>query len=452
MTDLRTRTQPLAVTANGAGAAGGHILSRARRRRRKVWLNAGLVALLAGLMAIAYSSVRRPSTPKATPRTTTVALGTVQSTVTATGTVATAGDLTVNFTTAGKLVDVNVAAGDRVTKGQVLARTDPFAPQETLKTAQANLVSAQARVTQLQLGLSPEELSQTNISLQQAAAQVDASNLAFYNAQVNASQNAVSMQTAVNQAAATLATDTNQLSVDQNQLATDEQAAANGQNQQNQAQAVVDADQARVTAAQQKQYLDGCPAGSGGGGPTTSTTISVCPADSFNHQQEQSRLSQVLAVLNTAKSNATAANNAVTSGKTKITSDQAKITQSQNALTNALNSQTTGQLKDQQAVQTAQQSVNNAQLSYQAAIAAAEVKVQPPKVGDLAAAQKSVASAQVSVETAQKALDDTTLLARPTAPWPPSTAWSGSRSPGAGRRRRPPTHPARRPRPRPPPS
>ena len=81
------------------------------------------------------------------------------------------------------------------------------------------------------------------------------------------------------------------------------------------------------------------------------------------------------------------------------------------ALTNALNNQTAGQLKDQQAVQTAQQSVNNAQLSYQAAIAAAEVKVQPPKVGDLAAAQSSVASAQVSVETAQKALDDTTLLA-----------------------------------------
>jgi multidrug efflux pump subunit AcrA (membrane-fusion protein) len=409
MTDLVERTAPLSVSPGGPVLVSP--LPR-RRRRGKALLNVVLVVLLVGLAAIGYNSIGRPKAAKVTPRTAPVALGVVQSTITATGNVAVAGDLAVNFTTAGKLVEVDVAVGDKVTRGQVLGRTDPFTPQENLKTAQSNLASAQARLVQLQTGLSPEEVNQTNIGLVQAAAQVDSANASLFNAQTNAAQNAISTQTAVNQATATLNTDQNTLVTDQNQLAADQASANDYLNQQSAAQAVVDADQARVTADQTKQFMDGCTSGGGnsGGGQTTSTTTSVCPTDAFTLQQDQARLSQDTAALNTVKSNATSANNAVTSGKTKVASDQAKITSDQNALTNAVNNQNAGALKDQQAIQSAQYSVNNAQLSYQAAIAAAQVKVQPPKVGDLAAAQSSVASAQVSVETAQKALDDTTLL------------------------------------------
>jgi multidrug efflux pump subunit AcrA (membrane-fusion protein) len=135
----------------------------------------------------------------------------------------------------------------------------------------------------------------------------------------------------------------------------------------------------------------------------------VCPTDAFTLQQDQAHLSTDQSTLTTIKGTATSASNAVTSDRTKITSDQAKIVSDQNALTNATNSQQATGLKDAQSVQSAQFALNNAQLSYQSAIAAANVKVEPPKVGDLTAAQASVASAQVSVDTAQKTLDDTTL-------------------------------------------
>ncbi|MGH9225187.1 MAG: biotin/lipoyl-binding protein, partial [Acidimicrobiales bacterium] len=336
----------------------------------------------------------------------------VQSTVTATGNVAAPGALAVNFATGGRLVEVSVAAGDKVTEGQVLARIDAAPAQGSLDNANANLASARGRVAQLQSGLTGEELAQANVTVQQAVAQVNSAYVTLANAQNTASQNAVGTQNAVNQAGAILAADQNQLTADQNQLAADENQLAAYQSAQAAAQATVDADQAQVTALQTQQFNDGCTSGgAASGGTTATTTPSVCPNHAFNLQQLQSKLSSDQAKLNEAKSNTTSANSAVTSGKSKVASGQTKVAQDQNALTNAQNSQASGQLKDAQAIQSAQLAVSNIELSLQAADAAYAVKVQPPKQGDLAAAQASVVTAETAVDTAQRSLDDTTLLA-----------------------------------------
>jgi multidrug efflux pump subunit AcrA (membrane-fusion protein) len=417
MTDLDTRVRGGPPASRPAATSAP---SRRSHRRRLRLFNTVLVLALAGLVAAAYASVGNPPAPKAAPRTAPALKGVVQATVSATGNVVTPGDLAVNFTTGGKLVEVDVAVGDKVARGQVLARVDPAAAQDTLNTAQANLASAQARLLQLQNPLSAPEIAQANLTVMQAQAQVDSSNAAYANAQSTAQQNAITYQTAINQANATLATDQTQLSADQSQLATDQNDATNNANAQSAAQSVVDFDQAQVTADQYRQFNDGCTAGGGGGaggggsggsGSTTSTTTSVCPSDAFTLQQDQARLSQDQSKLSEAKSAATASASAVTSDKAKITTDQNKITTDQNGLTNARNSQTAGILKDQQSIQTSGFALNNAQLSLQSALAANAVKAEPPKPGDLAAAEASITSAQASVDTAQKAVDDTTLTA-----------------------------------------
>ena len=116
MTDLADRTPTPTMSRTDFGITGASPPPLRARRRRKGLVNVLLAAVLAALVFVGYNSIGRPTTAKATPRTTAVVQGVVQSTVTATGNVAVVGDLAVNFTTAGKLVEVDVAGGDKVTR------------------------------------------------------------------------------------------------------------------------------------------------------------------------------------------------------------------------------------------------------------------------------------------------------------------------------------------------
>ena len=51
-----------------------------------------------------------------------------------------------NFGTSGTVTAVNVAPGDTVTEGQVLATIDDSSLRSQIETAQANLVAAEARL------------------------------------------------------------------------------------------------------------------------------------------------------------------------------------------------------------------------------------------------------------------------------------------------------------------
>src|SRR3954452_19782772 len=84
----------------------------------------GLAAVAASLFAAnsVYGFVGASSAKGAVQRTTTVARGTVQSSVTASGNVSVASSSSVNFATSGTLTEVDVAAGDEVKAGQVLAK------------------------------------------------------------------------------------------------------------------------------------------------------------------------------------------------------------------------------------------------------------------------------------------------------------------------------------------
>jgi macrolide-specific efflux system membrane fusion protein len=109
-------------------------------------INAALCVLLAAGGVWAYTLLKGDSTANAsssTTRTAQVAQGTVTATVTASGTVASAVVMNHNFVTAGTVTQIKVALGDKVTKGQVLARVDDTETAASLATAKENLSAAQ---------------------------------------------------------------------------------------------------------------------------------------------------------------------------------------------------------------------------------------------------------------------------------------------------------------------
>src|SRR4030088_1109666 len=102
-------------------------------------LNVVLAAGAAGLVTMGVLSVGNPAPAKLVVRTGTVQRGDVQATVTATANVSAPTTLNVNFTTGGKVTEIDVAAGDKVTAGQVLAKVDDTSAKASLATAQAGL-------------------------------------------------------------------------------------------------------------------------------------------------------------------------------------------------------------------------------------------------------------------------------------------------------------------------
>jgi len=123
------------------------------RRRRAVLLNSVLGLVLLGGAGAAYAVANDGSSPsKAAVKTATVARGTVQATVDGSGSLSSPSDTGVDFVTGGTLTQVDVAAGDQVTAGEVLAKVDPTDADETLSTDQAALSSAQANLAGVEAG------------------------------------------------------------------------------------------------------------------------------------------------------------------------------------------------------------------------------------------------------------------------------------------------------------
>lgn len=117
---------------------------RVRRVSRR-WLVAAVVAVVAVAGGVTWFSTRDSSAATQT-TTSTVSTGTYQTTVSASGTVAAARQADLSFEVSGTVTDVRVAAGDKVTKGQVLATVGSDTLQATLDAAESTLEAAQSQL------------------------------------------------------------------------------------------------------------------------------------------------------------------------------------------------------------------------------------------------------------------------------------------------------------------
>ncbi|XVV09355.1 efflux RND transporter periplasmic adaptor subunit [Actinoplanes sp. CA-131856] len=120
--------------------------ARLNLRRPSVAVNTALgVALVAGGFWAYQTLSGSDSTPaaNASARTMAVQTGTVTKTVTADGTLESGSTASASFVTGGTVTSISVKVGDKVTKGQILAKVDPAAAERTLDAANADLDAAQ---------------------------------------------------------------------------------------------------------------------------------------------------------------------------------------------------------------------------------------------------------------------------------------------------------------------
>ena len=111
-------------------------------KRKALIINGVLVVLLIAGIGAVVSSLRGGPAAESTPPTARVTRGNVTATVSASGSVASARERSLGFGTTGTVEKIYVKAGDRVRKGQVLARLDDTAARENLEAAKASLEAA----------------------------------------------------------------------------------------------------------------------------------------------------------------------------------------------------------------------------------------------------------------------------------------------------------------------
>lgn len=110
-------------------------------KRRTLWINLGIVAAIVVVLGLIFAAMRPTSEPVAQ-RTVTVSKGDVSATVTASGTVQRAGIVDLVFASGGTVTSVDVAPGDAVMAGQVLATVDNTAALQQLASAESSLAQA----------------------------------------------------------------------------------------------------------------------------------------------------------------------------------------------------------------------------------------------------------------------------------------------------------------------
>ncbi|MFC4535202.1 efflux RND transporter periplasmic adaptor subunit [Sphaerisporangium dianthi] len=111
-------------------------------KRRALIVNGALGVLLLGGAGVAYASLNGGSSAEVAPSTTPVTRGTVLSSVSASGAVESARTRSLSFGSSGTVQKIYVENGDKVTKGQILARVDDTAAEESLDAAAASLDAA----------------------------------------------------------------------------------------------------------------------------------------------------------------------------------------------------------------------------------------------------------------------------------------------------------------------
>ncbi|MCS6800385.1 MAG: efflux RND transporter periplasmic adaptor subunit [Chloroflexota bacterium] len=150
------------------------------RRRRIFGLGVGqvLVLLIALVVAAAggYFGYQRLFVPEtaaaARVQTQPVRRGNLAATVNSTGTVQAVNTARLAFRGGGTLAEVLVKVGDPVTAGQPLARLDTKELEISLRQAQANLSSAQARLAQTLAGATESEIQSAVAAVASAQAQL----------------------------------------------------------------------------------------------------------------------------------------------------------------------------------------------------------------------------------------------------------------------------------------
>jgi HlyD family secretion protein len=156
------------------------------RLRRPLLVNGVIGLALAVVVALIVWSVRGDAgeATQSTAQTSTVDTGEVTATVSANGNVAAGSTVEASFEAGGGVVrKIYVEPGEKVRRGQALARVDQTSARQSLATARAQLVSAQAAYATTVQGQTAQEQALDATSVQQAQVTVSSAQQNVANAQ-----------------------------------------------------------------------------------------------------------------------------------------------------------------------------------------------------------------------------------------------------------------------------
>lgn len=399
--------------------------------RTKV-LNGVLAVAVAGAGFGGYTALHDSGAGASVTRTTaTVARGNVTQSVSASGNVAALSSVDVNFdsgVSSNLVTEIDVKVGDKVKKGQVLAKIDDRVLQNNLAAAQASLVSAQANYDKTKAGLTPEERIQVDASDTQAGIQLANAKTALDNAltaQVNdAATSAESVRQAQNNLANVQAQADRDLATPQANYDTAKANYDGPRATRDAALTARDSAQADLTAAETRVALltddqTYCTANPGAVSAPDSQSCASVAADLAAAQADRTTKA---AALTTAQAALTTAENALKPLQTALDSAQnaldaqklkskISVDAATNSVTNAQNNQASTATKDAQAVLSAQRALESQQASYDSTTAANALKRKGATAADLASQQVSLTNAKNSLFTAQKNAANATLVA-----------------------------------------
>lgn len=154
-----------------------HNLSQLLRKRskKKLILIVLAIAILGGAGFYAYQSMTAESSTASAMRLVTVKRGDVTETVTSSGTVQASKRVTLTPSAEDAIITaIQVKVGDKVKAGQLLATLDQTSTRIQLKSAEANVLSAKAKLEEAQKSKTAAELKALQASVIQAKANLDA--------------------------------------------------------------------------------------------------------------------------------------------------------------------------------------------------------------------------------------------------------------------------------------
>ncbi|RHA38006.1 biotin/lipoyl-binding protein [Cellulomonas rhizosphaerae] len=150
---------------------------RARWRRTRPWVRVVGAVVIVGLVATGawWMWWRQPASAEAqgpTTRTVEASLSTMEKTVSGTGTLEPTVQEDVSFAVSGTVTKVKVAAGDTVTKGQVLATVDTLTLDADLLSAKSTLAQAEARLSDAEDAADGSDSSDAQVAAAKAQVEV----------------------------------------------------------------------------------------------------------------------------------------------------------------------------------------------------------------------------------------------------------------------------------------
>ncbi|MBW4464606.1 MAG: efflux RND transporter periplasmic adaptor subunit [Pegethrix bostrychoides GSE-TBD4-15B] len=147
--------------------------SNSKKNQPNPWLLGLVAAGIVGTGATTYTLVQRRSAPiDLAAMTVPVESESIQVRITASGTVQPIQTVNVSPKNPGILAELSVKQGDRVQKGQLLARMENDDAEAQLLQAQARVDRAEANFAQIKAGNRPEDIAQAEARVRQAEARV----------------------------------------------------------------------------------------------------------------------------------------------------------------------------------------------------------------------------------------------------------------------------------------